>query len=117
MELLQPLEKQKRLELVDSLRGLALFGILLANVPADNLTVNNSLMEKTDNILLFLNHLLIDKKFITIFSLLFGFGFYVQMKRAEAAGINFTQYYLKRMFILFLIGCIHAYVFWFGDIT
>ena len=48
--------------------------------------------------------------------MLFGFGFYVQMKRAEERGNDFRSYFLKRMTILLLIGCIHAYVFWFGDI-
>ena len=110
MELFRPIEKQKRIESVDALRGLALFGILLANVPY---VENDSLSDKTFGFLL---HLLIEKKFITIFSILFGFGFYVQLKRAEEAGIRFTSYYLKRMLILLLIGCIHAYLFWNGDI-
>src|SRR5262245_17439863 len=117
MELTQPLEKQKRLELVDALRGLALLGILLANVPYDdNAPSLVSATWQIDNSLTFLFHLLIEKKFITIFSILFGFGFYNQLKRSEESGIEFRPYYLKRMLILFLIGCVHAYFFWFGDI-
>jgi uncharacterized protein len=120
MEVLQPLEKQKRIESVDALKGLALLGILLANVPYnENASAENTISGtgQMNNILSFLFHLLIEKKFITIFSMLFGFGFYIQMKRGDEAGINFRQYYFKRMLILFLIGCIHAYLFWFGDIT
>jgi len=114
MELLQPLETKKRFEPVDALRGLALFGILLANVPfAESI---NTVTGQIDSTLSFLFHLLIEKKFITIFSILFGFGFYIQVKKAADAGINFRTYYFKRMLILFLIGCIHAYLFWFGDI-
>src|SRR5262245_47554023 len=109
-----PVEKQNRVELVDALRGLALLGILLANVPYIIATTGPFI--KSDNILQFLFHLLIEKKFITIFSMLFGFGFYVQQKRADTAGIAFRSYYFKRMVILLLIGCFHAYVFWFGDI-
>lgn len=116
MEFLQPLENKKRFESVDALRGLALLGILLANVPvAENAGINR-LTGQLDVTLSFLFHLLIEKKFITIFSILFGFGFYIQMKKADEAGINFRPYYFKRMLILFLIGCIHAYLFWFGDI-
>ena len=116
MEFLQPLETRKRFEQVDALRGLALFGILLANVPfAENIRTN-TLTGQIDSTLSFLFHLLIEKKFITIFSILFGFGFYIQMRKAEDTGINFRTYYFKRMLILFLIGCIHAYLFWFGDI-
>ena len=116
MEFLQPLETKQRVESVDALRGLALFGILLANVPfAENVRVN-TVTGQIDTTLRFLFHLLIEKKFITIFSILFGFGFYIQLKKADEAGINFRPYYFKRMLILFLVGCIHAYLFWFGDI-
>ena len=111
MRQLQPIEKQERIEMVDALRGLALLGILLANSP-----YTENFSSAADTTLSFLFHLLIEKKFITIFSMLFGFGFYVQLKRAEEAGINFRSYYLKRMFILLLIGCLHAYLFWNGDI-
>lgn len=116
MEFLQPLENKKRLGSVDALRGLALLGILLANVPFDENMGTNTLTGQLDTTLSFLFHLLIEKKFITIFSILFGFGFYIQMKKADEAGINFRPYYFKRMLILLLIGCIHAYLFWFGDI-
>lgn len=116
MEFLQPLENKKRSESVDALRGLALFGILLANVPFAENVGTNALTGRLDTTLNFLFHLLIEKKFITIFSILFGFGFYIQMKKADEAGINFRPYYSKRMLILFLLGCIHAYLLWFGDI-
>ena len=116
MEHLLPPETKKRFESVDALRGLALFGILLANVPfAENIRTN-TLTGQIDSAFSFLFHLLIEKKFITIFSILFGFGFYIQLRKADEAGINFRTYYFKRMLILFLIGCIHAYLFWFGDI-
>ena len=115
---LQPIERQNRLQLIDSLRGLALLGILIANIPfSSNEQASVAAgLPGSDNVLSFLVHLLVDKKFITIFSMLFGFGFYVQMKRAEECGIDFRSYFLKRMTILLLIGCIHAYIFWFGDI-
>jgi len=118
---LQPIEKQNRLPVIDSLRGLALLGILVANIPFANYehvsaSRDVSDFQGSDNVLSFLFHLLIEKKFITIFSMLFGFGFYVQLKRAEERGIDFKSYFLKRMTILLLIGCVHAYIFWFGDI-
>ncbi|HZI52617.1 MAG TPA: hypothetical protein VFD56_02890, partial [Chitinophagaceae bacterium] len=117
----QPIEKQHRLQVIDSLRGLALLGILIANIPFANYEHVSASRDvagflESDNVLEFLFHLLIEKKFITIFSILFGFGFYVQLKRAEEKGLEFTSYFLKRMIILLLIGCLHAYIFWFGDI-
>ena len=102
-----------RLANVDALRGFVLFGILLANLPYDK---NSALFSATDRSLDFLFHLLIDKKLITIFSILFGFGFFMQMQKAEREGLHFPKYFLIRMIILFAIGSLHAYGLWFGDI-
>lgn len=107
------LPSNQRIAVVDALRGLALLGIIIANVPhaeAHDLSA-------TDQCLDFLFHWLVDKKFIPIFSMLFGFGFYIQMRQAEAKGIVFRPYFFKRMLVLLLLGCIHAYLFWFGDIV
>ena len=102
-----------RIEVVDALRGFALLGVLFANVPfSDDPSVANIF----DGTLSFLSDLLISKKFITIFSILFGFGFYIQMSRAEKSGVQFKSYFLKRMALLFLIGTIHCFVLWDGDI-
>jgi len=108
---------------VDGLRGFALFAILLANIPfAENVdaiyAARNFIVGSrgTDKLLEGIFHLLIDKKFVAIFSILFGFGFYVQLKRAEERGIAFKKYFLMRMVLLLAIGCIHAYFLWFGDI-
>jgi uncharacterized protein len=59
-------------------------------------------------------HVLIDSKFSTIFSILFGVGFSIQISRAK--GIAFTSYFVKRMLILLAIATLHAYAFWYGDI-
>ena len=98
-----PLEKQNRLTVVDALRGLALFCILLANIPFQEKVVAYTSKDIVlgspgiDKILDFAFHLLIDKKFVAIFSILFGFGFYIQIKRAEEKGIAFRSYFVKRM--------------------
>ncbi len=112
MQTFKPISKS-RIEIVDVLRGFALFGVLLANVPYSN---EPSLAGVFDPEINFLYDFLISKKFITIFSMLFGFGFYIQMSRAEKKGINFRPYFLKRMALLFLIGVFHCFVLWNGDI-
>jgi len=123
MDTFQPIQKIDRVRVVDALRGFALFAILLANVP---FTENTDIIYKTrtfvlaspgtDKILDGFFHLLIDKKFVAIFSILFGFGFYVQLRRAEERSIAFKKYFLIRMLLLLTIACIHAYFLWFGDI-
>jgi uncharacterized protein len=110
---LQPISKGARIEAVDALRGFALLGVLLANIPhAGPETITGQL----DAALTFLSNFLISQKFITAFSILFGFGFYIQMTRAESGNINFRNYFLIRMGLLFLIGVIHSYGLWNGDI-
>jgi hypothetical protein len=42
--------------------------------------------------------LFIDKKFITIFSMLFGFGFYIQYTHAEKRNVDFRPYFIKRWY-------------------
>jgi uncharacterized protein len=123
MDRFQPLEKHNRLPLVDALRGLCLFFIFIANLPLPQETTDIYDTRRFilgspqfDNILSTLVHLFIDKKFVAIFSILFGFGFYMQLRRAEDKGVAFKSYFIKRMLILLLIGCAHAYLFWFGDI-
>ncbi|MGB5270208.1 MAG: heparan-alpha-glucosaminide N-acetyltransferase domain-containing protein, partial [Eudoraea sp.] len=105
--------KQSRIEVVDALRGFALLGVLFANIPYGGEQPITGIFDES---LTFLMDLLISKKFITIFSILFGFGFYIQMSRAEKSGVNFKSYFLKRMVLLFLIGTIHCFLIWDGDI-
>jgi uncharacterized protein len=105
-----PSKKPDRVVALDALRGLALLGILLANVPYS--PVSGALDEFAEAGF----HLFIDKKFIAIFSILFGLGCRMQLKMAERSGISFRPYFFRRMLLLLIIGCIHAYLFWFGDI-
>lgn len=120
---LQPIQKQDRIVVADALRGIALFAIFIANVPfAENANAIYRARDfvfstpGTDRLLNAIFHLLIDKKFVAVFSILFGFGFYVQLKRAEDSGVHFRRYFLIRMLLLLTIACLHAYLLWFGDI-
>jgi uncharacterized protein len=77
-------ENSSRIQLIDALRGFALLGIILANIPFPNdmssIYKESRLMigsAQTDQVLRTIVSFFIDKKFITIFSILFGFGFSV----------------------------------------
>lgn len=112
-----------RINSVDVIRGFALLGILFANIPfannAPSLYQSGSVSLGTpqiDNILHFIYQMLIERKFVTIFSILFGFGFYVQMQLNAVDANSFRSYFIRRMLLLLLIGTVHAYFIWNGDI-
>ena len=112
----------ERLHVLDALRGLALFGILLANIRffagwdfADN-ELKKALAGSYLEYYEWLHILLVDGKFYTVFSLLFGVGFAIQLQSLKTKGAGAAIVYVRRLAILFLIGFIHMTQFWFGDI-
>ena len=50
-----------------------------------------------------------------LFSFLFGFGFALQLIRADERGTKFAPVYLRRLIVLFVIGAVHAMIY-DGDI-
>lgn len=117
-----PVADNQRLDVIDGLRGFALAGVLLANLRS--FTLYEDLSEGAraalptaglDRLLEPAITVFVEGKFITLFSLLFGIGFALQMARIADAGEG-TGRYLRRLSILFGIGIVHAYFFWWGDI-
>src|SRR6266550_4113724 len=110
----------ERIEALDTLRGVAVFGILLANVlvffglfmlPSDRAAALPT--ARADAVVAFVEKVLVDGKFYSIFSLLFGIGFGLQLARGgETAVPRFN----RRLRILLAIGAIHAFLIWAGDI-
>lgn len=118
----QPTEPSQRLDLLDALRGFALAGVLLANLGGFSLYLFLPGEGKAalatagvDRLLDPTLSALVSGKFLTLFSLLFGVGFALQMQRTagDRAG---RRRYLRRLGALFAIGLVHAYLFWWGDI-
>src|SRR5438552_711706 len=115
-----PILGQERIEVIDILRGLAIFGILIVNMggfslpedmPAHQLWPN--LLDRTvEKLILFFAQ----GKFVSLFSFLFGLGLAVQMMRAEARGARFLPLYLRRLCALLLVGLAHFLLLWDGDI-
>jgi uncharacterized protein len=121
-ENLAPIAVTERIEAMDVLRGFALLGILLMNlegfvgpVMASGSGLDPALigMDRTVDLLIYV---LVQGKFYTLFSLLFGMGFAVMSQRAEQAGRPFAGVYWRRGLVLLGIGVIHALFIWAGDI-
>jgi uncharacterized protein len=63
-----------------------------------------------------LANVFVNDKFITIFSLLFGLGFGIQLARARARGVDVVPTYSRRLLVLLVIGLAHKFALWGGDI-
>ena len=62
------------------------------------------------------SYVLFNGKMMAIFSMLFGAGLVMMATRFEAKETPWTAIYYRRMFWLFVIGMMHAYLIWYGDI-
>ena len=117
-----PVSTSERILFIDVLRGMALFGILAANMraffaPLDCYDHIGTLFPgRADVVAQWFVVALVQGKFITIFSFLFGMGFAIQMSRAEARGARFLSFYPRRLLALTLFGIIHGVLIWGGDV-
>ena len=117
----KPVAKKERLVVLDVLRGFALIGIVFANVLSWSglkFMLISDIQDlgdfSTDIFLYKLLKYFVDTKFYTIFSLLFGIGFSMQISKYKDSP-GFIPLYRRRLALLFIIGAIHA-IFWSGDI-
>ncbi|RKH25753.1 DUF418 domain-containing protein [Corallococcus sp. CA041A] len=119
-----PIESAQRVHALDALRGFALLGVFISNslnwfngrlfLPKEQaLALAASPLELTVNSLF---ALLIEQKFVTLFTLLFGLGFALQMTRAEGRGTSIVPVYRRRLLVLLGIGLVHMFALWLGDI-
>lgn len=118
-----PVAPGQRFIILDVLRGLALFGICLANFPEFSLytflkgdVVADMPTAGIDRVIRFLQYVFIDGKFYTLFSLLFGIGFSIILSHAAQKQGNGLRIFYRRMFILLIIGFLHLMFIWSGDI-
>ena len=118
-----PTAERDRLPLLDAVRGTALGGILLANLTsffgADMLTAAARAAQPAAALgqaVLFAVDWLVEGKFYSVFSMLFGIGFALQAARAGSRGDDIGPFFRRRMAVLVLIGLTHMYLLWAGDI-
>jgi uncharacterized protein len=91
---------------LDVLRGWAVFGILVVNL---SYFARQALPRAGfDDMGALLFQVLTNGKFWTLFSMLFGLGFALQVNRAAASGSRFAPVYVRRLLILLLFGVLHA---------
>ncbi|MBB6098258.1 uncharacterized protein HNR42_001683 [Deinobacterium chartae] len=111
-----PVTADERLHLLDGLRGLALGGILLVNLADFAGLLAYRPMPPADRAVQTLLDVLVSGKFITLFALLFGIGFALQLARLEADSAAVARVYVRRLRGLLVIGVLHGLLVWRGDI-
>ncbi|KAA3610929.1 MAG: DUF418 domain-containing protein [Calditrichaeota bacterium] len=118
---LTPVAEKNRIESIDVLRGVAILGILAMNIYAFTMpfsAYNNPLIwggtDAFSKFIWFFTHIIFDQKFLPIFSMLFGAGLILMFERSETGKFAGTWY--RRTLWLLVIGALHGYLIWFGDI-
>ncbi len=118
---LTPSSGKDRIDSIDMLRGFALFGVLLVNTQMFNDTLhtfsgNPFNYEGTDQVVALLIQIFATGKFYTLFSFLFGLGFYLFTHRLAEKGLDPLPIFQRRLFFLLIFGLLHMVFFWYGDI-
>lgn len=115
----QNISQGERIHSIDIIRGIAVLGIFLVNWPIiagiDSRDLSG-VYEGLDSYIRLFYDMFIQTKFYTIFSFLFGLGFYIFMTRAEAKTDRPKTLFVRRLLILLLFGFLHYVLLWDGDI-
>ncbi len=116
-------QPEERFSLIDALRGFAVFGIFGVNMVASSMSwagANESSpmhLGKADEYFQHFLDAFIEGKFYSIFSLLFGIGFGLQLKRHADKGISGLPVFKRRLWGMLFIGFMHMMLLWMGDIV
>lgn len=108
---------------IDAVRGFAVLGILLMNIVGMGLPafayIDPTYAGGSTGADLWtwaVNNVLTDGKMRALFTMLFGASAVLIAERAEGGRPGPAQTHYRRMFWLFVIGMLHAYFLWWGDI-
>jgi uncharacterized protein len=120
---LASLPRSERVPTLDILRGFALMGILIMNMPGFNSSFfveadgSHLWPGRADQAAEWLREALFSGKFNSMFGLLFGIGFTIQFSRMQGRDrARATGIYLRRLAVLAAFGLVHGWLFWPGDV-
>lgn len=105
---------------IDAIRGLAVLGIFFMNIYFMGITFYGYAPHETqpllDRVIEILSNFFIEARFISLFSILFGVGLFIQYQRFSAKGLNAYPLLRSRLRWLIVFGLIHGIIIWPGDI-
>ena len=123
---IQPVNQKERIILLDMIRGVAICGILIMNIPFFGRSINaldprvmHELSSTLNMKTWFVVDFLLEGSMRGLFSMLFGAGAVLLISRLEKAhdGLKPADIYVRRLIWLLVFGLINGYVFnWMGDI-
>ena len=117
-----PVSETSRLKVIDALRGVALLGILLMNIPGFSMANYSFEAFKNDptNINFWVYAVIsifFEGKMRALFGMVFGAGVLLFIANKAKNGKSVHALFYRRMFWLVLFGLIHAHlILWIGDI-
>ena len=117
-----PVAETQRVKLIDALRGVALLGILLMNIPGFAMPnyFSESFRSDPTSVNFWVSaviSVLFEGKMRALFGMIFGAGVLLFVMNKEQAGQSATGLFYRRMFWLVVFGLIHAHlILWVGDI-
>lgn len=118
----KPINPGERLEIIDFLRGFALLGILMVNLPLMNAPFTTEMgdfvlwTDKVNTWAAGFIRFFFTGKFYVLFSLLFGIGFYFFMRKVDEGNKGLLGVFKFRLFWLLIFGVLHILFLWYGDI-
>jgi uncharacterized protein len=117
-----PVAEKQRLKVLDVLRGVALLGILLMNIPGFSMAQYSFELFKNDpsnpNFWLYeFIGVVFEGKMRAMFGMVFGAGILLFIANKKDSGTSVHALFYRRMLWLVLFGLIHAHlILWIGDI-
>lgn len=121
---LSPRGERERCDALDVVRGVAVLGILAMNVGVFAMPVaaysNPTVLfpyEGLNRATYWVVHTLFEAKMMSLFSMLFGAGAVLYARKINGASAARVRWlWIRRMIWLLVIGLVHAYLIWEGDI-
>lgn len=107
---------KSRIRVLDFIRGIAILGMLIPNIPWHLGDSMSRLPEATGPGVAawLMQYLIFDQRFMPLFAMLFGTGMFILVERRSGPGL--ARYITVRTTLLLGIGVAHAYLLWPGDI-
>jgi uncharacterized protein len=118
-----PVSSHDRVEVLDVLRGFALLGILAMNIRAMAAPLSTYMYPYAlfdyigaSRAAYVFTSVIFDLKMMGLFSMLFGAGVLLYSAKSTETGRPPRGLWFRRMWWLLVIGLLHAYLIWAGDI-